>query len=126
MRAAGVDVSHVRRAEGRLGLYLLSPPSGARDAHIVYDRLDSVFAAAPSGTYDRAEALEGASWFHLSGIIPAIGPGAERLSLDAIRAARAAGVKVSFDGNFFAPACGHVGARTRNRYSWITLMALTS
>jgi 2-dehydro-3-deoxygluconokinase len=100
VRGAGVDVRLVRRAEGRLGLYFLSPPSGSRGAHIVYDRLDSVFATSPSETYDWPEALTGAAWLHLSGIIPAIGPSADRLSRDAIAAARSAGVKVSFDGNY--------------------------
>ncbi|SFN71574.1 sugar kinase [Sphingomonas sp. OK281] len=102
VRAAGVDVSRVQRADGRLGLYFLSPPSGARGAHIVYDRLDSSFAVTPSEAYDWPALLDGVSWLHLSGIIPAIGPAAARLSLDAIVAARAAGVKVSFDGNFRA------------------------
>jgi len=102
VRAAGVDVSRVGRADGRLGLYFLTPPSGARAAHIVYDRLDSTFALAPSSTYNWSRALDGAAWLHLSGIIPAIGPEASRLSLDAIAAARAAGVRVSFDGNFRA------------------------
>ncbi len=100
MRGAGVDVRHVRRIEGRLGLYFLSPSSGLRGAHIVYDRLDSVFATSPSETYDWPEALAGAAWLHLSGIIPAIGPGTDSLSRDAITAARSAGVKVSFDGNY--------------------------
>jgi 2-dehydro-3-deoxygluconokinase len=100
VRSAGVDVRYVRRVDGRLGLYFLSPPSGLRGAHIVYDRLDSVFATSLSETYDWPEALAGAAWLHLSGIIPAIGPETDRLSRDAITAARLAGVKVSFDGNF--------------------------
>ena len=100
--AAGVDVSHVIRTNGRLGLYYLSPASGPRGAHIVYDRLDSSFALTPSAAYDWPRVLEGAEWLHLSGIIPAMGPSAARLSLDAIAAARKAGVKISFDGNFRA------------------------
>ena len=102
IRAAGVDTAGIRRAEGRLGLYYFSPPSGPRGAHIVYDRLDSVFATAAASDYDWAALLDGAAWLHLSGIIPAIGPGAAALSLAAIDAARAAGVRVSFDGNFRA------------------------
>lgn len=102
IRAAGVDTAGVRRADGRLGLYYLSPPSGPRGAHIVYDRLDSVFATASPDAYDWDRLLDGAGWLHLSGIIPAIGPAAAALSLGAIGAARAAGVRVSFDGNFRA------------------------
>lgn len=102
VRAAGVDVSRVTRTDGRFGLYYLSPPSGPRGAHIVYDRLGSSFATTPSSAYDWPRAFDGVEWLHLSGIIPAIGPEATRLSLDAIAAARKAGVKVSFDGNFRA------------------------
>lgn len=102
IRGAGADTAGIRRAEGRLGLYYFSPPSGSRGAHIVYDRLDSVFATAAADDYDWVELLEGAAWLHLSGIIPAIGPGAAALSLAAIAAARTAGVRVSFDGNFRA------------------------
>ena len=102
VRAAGVDVSRILRTDGRLGLYFLSPPSGPRGAHIVYDRLDSSFAVTPSSAYDWPAALDGVAWLHLSGIIPAIGPDVADLSLDAIAAAKKAGVRVSFDGNFRA------------------------
>jgi 2-dehydro-3-deoxygluconokinase len=100
VRASGVDVSQVVRGAGRLGLYYLTPGAGVRASTIIYDRVDSLFARMPSTAYDWPALLDGASWLHLSGIIPAIGPEAARLSLDAINAARALGVKVSFDGNF--------------------------
>ncbi len=102
IRAAGVDTGGVRRADGRLGLYYFSLPSGPRGAHIVYDRLDSAFAAAAPDAYDWCRLLDGAGWLNLSGIIPEIGPGTAALSLYAIAAARTAGVRVSFDGNFRA------------------------
>ncbi|MEH3105760.1 MAG: sugar kinase [Sphingomonas fennica] len=102
VRSAGVNVSRVGRTDGRIGLYFLTPPSGLRGAQIVYDRLGSTFAVAPSGTYDWDRLLDGVGWLHLSGIIPAIGPGADTLSRDAIAAARRAGVRVSFDGNYRA------------------------
>lgn len=102
VRMAGVDVSRVVRTDGRLGLYFFSPPSGSRSAHIVYDRLNSIFALTASAAYDWPCAFDGVDWLHLSGIIPAIEPDAARVSLDAIAAARTAGVKVSFDVNFRA------------------------
>lgn len=102
IRAAGVDVSGVLRVDGRLGLYYLAPGAGLRASAIIYDRLGSSFAETPSSAYDWPALLEGAGWLHLSGIIPAIGPAAAQLSLDAIAAARQAGVRISFDGNFRA------------------------
>ena len=100
VRATGVDVSHVLRGAGRLGLYYLTPGAGPRAAEIIYDRVDSLFAKTPGSAYDWPVLLDGMGWLHLSGIIPAIAPGSATLSLGAIAAAKAAGVRISFDGNF--------------------------
>lgn len=100
MRAAGVDVSGIVRGAGRLGLYYLTPGAGPRAASILYDRVDSLFAKTPADAYDWPMLLDGMGWLHLSGITPAISPGSATLSLSAIAAARAASVKISFDGNY--------------------------
>jgi len=98
LRKAGVDTSRVVRAPGRMGLYFLTPATGVSAGSVIYDRADSVFAATRD--YDWPALLAGAGWMHLSGIIPALGPEMAGVGLDAIAAARAAGVAVSFDGNF--------------------------
>jgi 2-dehydro-3-deoxygluconokinase len=100
LRKAGVDVSRVRRAPGRLGLYFLTPPAGADSGSVVYDRAGSVFTAVRD--YDWPSVLDGASWLHLSGIVPALGPEMAEFGRAAISAAHAAGARVSFDGNFRA------------------------
>jgi 2-dehydro-3-deoxygluconokinase len=97
LRRAGVDVSCVRRAPGRLGLYFLTPAAGGS---VIYDRAASAFAA--SREYDWETVLAGASWLHLSGIVPALGPEMAEVGRAAIAAARAADVRVSFDSNFRA------------------------
>ena len=104
LRKAGVDVSRVRRAPGRLGLYFFTPPAGASAGSVIYDRNDSVFAAAQD--YDWPALLEGAAWLHLSGIVPALGPEMAEVGRTAIAAAHDAGVRVSFDGNFRASLWG--------------------
>ena len=98
LRKAGVDTARVVRAPGRMGLYFLTPATGVSAGSVIYDRADSVFAATRD--YDWPALLEGAGWLHLSGIVPAIGPEMARIGLAAIAAARAAGVRVSLDGNF--------------------------
>ena len=98
LRKAGVDTSRVARAPGRMGLYFLAPPSGASAGSVIYDRADSVFAATRD--YDWPALLAGADWLHLTGIVPALGPELAEVGLAAIAAARTAGVRVSFDGNF--------------------------
>jgi sugar/nucleoside kinase (ribokinase family) len=50
--------------------------------------------------FDFAAALDGAALFHISGITAALGPGGVELARAGIKAARAAGVPVSFDCNF--------------------------
>ncbi len=98
LRKAGVDTSRMVRAAGRMGLYFLTPASGVSAGSVIYDRADSVFAATRD--YDWPALLAGAGWLHLSGIIPALGPEMAEVGLAAVRAARATGVSVSFDGNF--------------------------
>lgn len=99
LRSHGVDVAFVTRRTGRLGLYYLEPGAGPRAASVVYDRAGSSFAQWGPDDVDWEAALEGASWLHLSGINPALGPRASEISLAGIAAARRLGVRVSFDGN---------------------------
>jgi 2-dehydro-3-deoxygluconokinase len=67
---------------------------------VLYDRADSAFARIGGGTHDWPALLAGADWLHVSGVTPALGQRAADGVLTAVRAARAAGTKVSFDGNF--------------------------
>ena len=100
LRRHGVDTRHVSRAPGRMGLYFVTGGAGLRAGEVVYDRADSTFATTPASHYDWPVLLHEARWLHLSGISPALGPQAADAALAAARAACAAGIKVSFDGNF--------------------------
>ncbi len=102
LRRHGVDVSRVHRAAGRIGLYFLEPGAVVRPSRIVYDRAGSAFALADPASFDWAALLDGAGWLHLSGVTPAVGAASSRAACDAVRAARDAGVHVSFDGNYRA------------------------
>ncbi|WP_115514883.1 sugar kinase [Xanthomonas arboricola] len=100
LRRHDVDTRHVRRGDGRMGLYFLTTGAIHRPSEVVYDRADSAFALASADAYDWPRLLEGAQWLHLSGVSPALGADVAQATLAAARAARAAGVKVSFDGNY--------------------------
>lgn len=100
LRATGVDMGHVARAPGRMGLYFLEAGSGPRPSAIVYDRAGSAFANASPVQIDFAGALAGARLLHTGGITPALGPGGVALARAAQAAALAAGVPVCFDGNY--------------------------
>jgi 2-dehydro-3-deoxygluconokinase len=100
LRRHGVDTGGVVFAQGRMGLYFLTPGAVLRPSDVIYDRAHSAFAEAPSEAIDWREALKGASLLHLSGVTPAVGAKAAASALRAASAARALGVPVSFDGNY--------------------------
>ncbi len=100
LRRHGVDTAPVRLAEGRMGLYFLATGAGHRPSEVLYDRADSAFALADPAAYDWPSLLRDAAWLHVSGVTPALGAATARAAADAVRAANAAGVRVSFDGNF--------------------------
>jgi 2-dehydro-3-deoxygluconokinase len=101
LRRHNVDTSFCALGAGRMGLYFVTPGAGPRASEVLYDRADSAFARAP-GEIDWQSALAGAEWLHVSGVTPALNAACADAALRAMRAARAAGVKVSFDANFRA------------------------
>ncbi len=100
LRRHGVDTTGLLFGEGRMGLYYLSPGAMQRPAEVIYDRADSLFARTPGEVYDWPRLLDAASWLHLSGINLALGATTAQAALAAVRAARAAGVAISFDCNY--------------------------
>jgi 2-dehydro-3-deoxygluconokinase len=101
LRRHGVDVDGVAFAEGRLGLYFLTPGAVLRPSEIVYDRAGSAFATAPDKV-DWGKRLKGAAFLHLSGVTPALGPASAAAAERAVAEANRLGVPVSFDGNYRA------------------------
>jgi 2-dehydro-3-deoxygluconokinase len=83
-----------------LGLYFLETGANQRPSQVVYDRSGSSVSLAGPGCYDWPAALDGAAWFHVTGITPSISREAAESTLAAARAAKAAGLTVSCDLNF--------------------------
>lgn len=100
LNSFGVDTNHVVRAGNRTGIYFLESGANHRASKIVYDRSGSSIAEAKQGDFDWKQIFEGARWFHITGITPALSMTAAALSLDAVQAARAAGLTVSCDLNY--------------------------
>ena len=100
LRGFGVDVSCLKKAAGRMGIYFLETGSNQRPSKVIYDRAESCIAKAGVEDIDWDKALEGATWFHITGITPAISASAAELSLAAVKAAQAKGVHVSCDLNY--------------------------
>jgi 2-dehydro-3-deoxygluconokinase len=102
LHAAGVDLSTVRTAEGRMGLYFLEPGASLRPSRIVYDRMATAFGLAWPDSFDWPKLLAGGSVLHVSGVTAALGPVGSEAALNALTAARNAGIMTSFDANYRA------------------------
>lgn len=96
----GVDNSHIIRSGDRIGIYFLEVGANQRPSKVVYDRNGSSICIAQPGDFDWQAIFRDAKWFHITGITPALSASAAELSLEAMVAARKAGVTVSCDFNF--------------------------
>jgi 2-dehydro-3-deoxygluconokinase len=100
LRAEGVDVQHTQRGGSRLGIYFAETGASQRASTVLYDRAHSAISEIQPGSVAWDSVMAGASWFHWTGITPAIGAGAAACTREAIDAARRAGARVSVDLNF--------------------------
>ena len=100
MRRYGVDTRHMVKGGSRLGIYFLEKGASQRPSKVVYDRAGASIAGAKKGDFDWAKIFEGATWFHFTGITPALGDSVAECVLEACQAAKAAGLTVSCDLNF--------------------------
>ncbi len=100
LRRFGVDPSAIVRQKGRLGIYFVEPGANQRPSKVVYDRAHSAISLAKPGDIDWNNAFDGASWFHITGITPALSQNAADLALESVQQARANGVTVSCDLNY--------------------------
>ena len=100
LRRQGVDTSLIVRKGERLGIYYMEPGANQRPSKVVYDRAHSSIAEASSEDFDWDKVFTGATWFHITGITPAVSLSASELSLQAMRKAKERGLTVSCDLNF--------------------------
>ena len=100
LRAFGVDTKYMYRGGKRLGIYFVEKGASQRASTVIYDRADSAIAQAQPEDFDWDAIFEGADWFHWTGITPALGGKLPEICLEACKAAKAKGVKISCDLNF--------------------------
>jgi len=100
LRRQGVNTSLIVRTGNRLGIYFLEAGANQRPSKVIYDRSHSAIAETKPGDINWDKVFDGASWFHISGITPAISLSASELSLAAVKKAKEKGITVSCDLNF--------------------------
>jgi 2-dehydro-3-deoxygluconokinase len=100
LRKFGVGVDKVITGGERLGIYFLETGAVARASKVIYDRAHSSIATIQPGMVDWEKAFEGVSWFHWTGITPAIAEGTAQVCHEAIQTANKLGITVSTDLNY--------------------------
>ena len=100
LRKYGVNTDYITRGGNRVGIYFLETGASMRPSKVIYDRADSAIACADPEDFDFDAIMEGATWFHWSGITPAISDKSAELTRLACEAAKRHGVIVSVDLNF--------------------------
>ena len=96
----GVGTGKIVWGGERLGIYFLETGAVSRGSKVVYDRAHSAVSEIEPGMIDWDKVFEGASWFHWSGITPAISQSAAHVCMEAIKKANHLGVTVSCDLNY--------------------------
>jgi 2-dehydro-3-deoxygluconokinase len=100
LRRQGVDTTLIMRKGNRLGIYFLEAGANQRPSKIIYDRSYSAIAEASPGDINWDKVFDQITWFHISGITPAISLSASELSIEAVKKAREKGITISCDLNF--------------------------
>ncbi len=102
LRRYGVKTDYIVRGGDRLGIYFCENGASQRPSKVIYDRSHSAIAEAKPEDFDWETIFRGKDWFHITGITPALSDGMAEISLQAVRAAREAGLTVSCDLNYRA------------------------
>jgi 2-dehydro-3-deoxygluconokinase len=100
LRKYNVGTREILRGGERVGIYFLETGAVARPSKVVYDRAHSSIASVEKGMFNWREILKDATWFHWTGITPALSQGAADACLEAIQMANEIGVTVSCDLNY--------------------------
>jgi 2-dehydro-3-deoxygluconokinase len=100
LKKYGVETDFISRQGRRLGVYFAETGANQRPSRVIYDREHAAIAEARPGDIDWDGALDGADWFHTTGITPAISATAAELALQAVKKAKDKGLVVSIDFNY--------------------------
>jgi len=100
LRRFGVGTDMIVRGGDRVGIYFLEKGASQRASKVIYDRANSAIATASTADFDWDKIFDGATWFHFTGITPALGDNVANICLQAVKAAKDKGITVSCDLNY--------------------------
>ena len=97
-----IDVADILFCGERIGIYYLPEGADLKNKAVIYDRNHSSFASLMPGQINWDNVFENVSWFHLSAISPALNTNAAAVCVEAVKAAAARKITISFDLNYRA------------------------
>ncbi len=100
LRKFGVDTTKIVRGGNRVGIYYCEKGASQRPSKVIYDRAGAAIAQADETDFDWKKILEGACWFHVTGITPALSEKTALITIQACKAAKEMGITVSTDLNY--------------------------
>lgn len=100
LRKFGVDTGLIVRGGDRVGIYYCEKGASQRPSKVIYDRAYSAIAQAKSSDFNWNKIFKGATWFHFTGITPALSESMANITLKAVKIAKEKGITVSCDLNF--------------------------
>lgn len=100
LRSFGVDTANVLKGGERLGIYYMEKGAAQRGSLCIYDRKYSAVSRAAANEFDWDKILEGATWFHFTGITPALSNELTLACEEALKAAKERGITISCDLNY--------------------------
>lgn len=100
LRKFGVDTGLITRGGDRVGIYFCEKGASQRPSKVIYDRAHSAIAEATKEDFDWDSILDGAKWFHFTGITPALSPEVATITEEACKKAKEKGITISCDLNF--------------------------
>ena len=111
LRKRGVGTSHIALGGERLGIYFMETGAVNRSSNVLYDRTNSAMAELESGMINWDKVFDGVSWFHWTGITPAISKNAADVCLEAVKIASDKGLTISTDLNYRSKLWKYEGNR---------------
>ena len=100
LRKFGVNTDLIVRGGDRVGIYYCEKGARQRPSKVIYDRANSAIASAKQNDFDWVKIFEGVSWFHFTGITPALSDDTAQITLKAVEEAKKRGITVSCDLNY--------------------------
>ena len=100
LRNFGLYTTLITRGVERVVLYYCDKGASQRPSKVIYDRAYSAIALSKEEDFDWDKIFDGATWFHFTGITPALSDEVAQITIKALKKAKEKGITVSCDLNF--------------------------